>query len=557
MTDILTYQPGIPNDQILQNIIGYSTIIKTPFGQKLALYADHTATGRPFQLIEDIIAQKIKPMLANSHTETSLMGYFSTQMLHYAEESILASFKVNKSTHFAIPTGNGATGAFERLTKILRISDITKQAIWEKNSQGIPYVYITPYEHHSNILSWQLSGCKLQKVQSDSYGNMHINDMKEKLFQNQNQNVQIVSVSATSNVTSQRTNLSKVNDVIKEYREKHLQEGHKIYFIVDAAAFCSHNRLNLSQNGLSEVDFVCISPHKHLGGAEATGILISRLVAYDSTQPPSFPGGGTVKAVVGLDVEQTWYDDDPFAREMPGTPNAVGFYRAALTFELQDKIGIEYILEKEEQNAKYFYKRIQEINQEFKKKEYIPPRDILIYGDPDIEIRYDVFSFNIYGPGTNTDSQGKSLFHPNYVARLLNDIFGIQVRSGCSCAGPYGVLLLGIPEKKATEIVGELLQGYEDVKPGWVRLDTFFSFEKYEIDYIVEAIKSIAMWGEKLQRFYELDQNTGQWTLRNNSHPTFSFQLDEVMNNVIDQASLDERDEYFRKQLQIALCQAP
>lgn len=78
-------------------------------------------------------------------------------------------------------------------------------------------------------------------------------------------------------------------------------------------------------------------------------------------------------------------------------------------------------------------------------KNQIPPRKIKIYGDPDIETRYDVFSFNVYGPGSNTDAQGKSLFHPNFVARVLNDVFGIQVRSGCSCAGPYGVLLLEIP----------------------------------------------------------------------------------------------------------------
>lgn len=72
------------------------------------------------------------------------------------------------------------------------------------------------------------------------------------------------------------------------------------------------------------------------------------------------------------------------------------------------------------------------------------------------------------------------------------------MRSGCSCAGPYGVLLLGIPEKKAIEIVGELLNGYEDVKPGWIRLDTFFSFEKYELDYIIEALRLIALYGERI-----------------------------------------------------------
>lgn len=57
------------------------------------------------------------------------------------------------------------------------------------------------------------------------------------------------------------------------------------------------------------------------------------------------------------------------------------------------------------------------MNEEFLRSEQIPPRKIFIYGDTDIESRYDVFSFNIYGPGSSTSAQGKTLFHPNFVAR--------------------------------------------------------------------------------------------------------------------------------------------
>ncbi|KAL4488017.1 hypothetical protein ABPG72_009355 [Tetrahymena utriculariae] len=557
MLEKLHAQSGMDKEEILRNIIGYSTLIDTPFGQRCALYADHTATGRPFKMIEDMIQQKIKPMVANSHTETSLMGYFSTQMLHYAEVSILKSFKVSKATHFSVPCGNGATGAFERLTKILRVADIAKMETFKApdlekaKNPNIPAVYITPYEHHSNILPWQNDGCNLQMVKGDKYGNMNIEDLQDRLIANSHFKIQIVSVSATSNVTSQRTDLSKVNGIIKNYKEKHLLPGHKIFFISDCAAFCSHNRLNLSDEGLSEIDFVCISPHKHLGGSESTGVLIAKLSAYDLSQPPSFPGGGTVKAVVGLESDQTWYDSDPTAREMPGTPNAIGFYRAALTFELQDYIGLEFIIEKEEQNAKYFYNRIQQINEEFRRSEQIPPRNVHIYGDTDIEIRYDVFSFNIYGPGTTTDAYGKSLFHPNFVARILNDVFGIQVRSGCSCAGPYGVLLLGIPQKKAVEIVGEMLNGYEDVKPGWVRVDTFFSFDKYELDYIIEAIRLIAIYGERIMRFYEQNVKTAQFNFRGQSHPTFDFSLFGLQRENINEIALEERPKYLADQLEI------
>jgi hypothetical protein len=50
------------------------------------------------------------------------MGAYSTKLLHYAEKSILNSFKVSPKTHFCLPTGNGATGAFEKLIKIIHLS---------------------------------------------------------------------------------------------------------------------------------------------------------------------------------------------------------------------------------------------------------------------------------------------------------------------------------------------------------------------------------------------------------------------------------------------------
>ena len=39
--------------------------------------------------------------------------------------------------------------------------------------------------------------------------------------------------------------------------------------------------------------------------------------------------------------------------------------------------------------------------------------------------------------------------HHNFVVALLNDLFGIQARGGCSCAGPYGHRLLGIDLRHA------------------------------------------------------------------------------------------------------------
>lgn len=34
----------------------------------------------------------------------------------------------------------------------------------------------------------------------------------------------------------------------------------------------------------------------------------------------------------------------------------------------------------------------------------------------------------------------ETFLHYNFVSTLLNDLFGIQVRGGCACAGPYVII---------------------------------------------------------------------------------------------------------------------
>jgi len=92
-----------------------------------------------------------------------------------------------------------------------------------------------------------------------------------------------------------------------------------------------------------QIDFVYLSPHKNLGGAEACGVLIARKNIVKNAKP-TFPGGGTVAFVKGYTKKDVMYDVDIFNREIAGTPPFLGFYRAALSFELlKNEIGYEFI----------------------------------------------------------------------------------------------------------------------------------------------------------------------------------------------------------------------
>ena len=74
-------------------------------------------------------------------------------------------------------------------------------------------------------------------------------------------------------------------------------------------------------------------------------------------------------------------------------------------------------------------------------------------------------------PSSSRRPSGDYLHH-NFVVALLNDLFGIQTRGGCSCAGPYGHRLLGIDlDRSRTSSSAQIGDGCEGIKPGWVRVN--------------------------------------------------------------------------------------
>ncbi len=81
---------------------------------------------------------------------------------------------------------------------------------------------------------------------------------------------------------------------------------------------------------------------------------------------------------------------------------------------------------------------------------------------------------------------------------MLNDLFGIQSRGGCSCAGPYGHRLLGIDIERSHEFEREITGGCEGIKPGWVRVNFNYFISDTVADYVVEAVRMVARDGWRL-----------------------------------------------------------
>jgi hypothetical protein len=137
---------------------------------------------------------------------------------------------------------------------------------------------------------------------------------------------------------------------------------------------------------------------------------------------------------------------------------------------------------------------------------------IEVLGNLDAD-RLSIVSFVVRKPG------GQYLHH-NAVVALLNDLFGIQARGGCSCAGPYGHRLLGIDIERSHEYERAITAGCEGIKPGWVRVNFNYFIDEDVFQYVVRAIAFVAEHGHAFLSDYSFDPDTGLWRHRDESTET-------------------------------------
>ena len=109
---------------------------------------------------------------------------------------------------------------------------------------------------------------------------------------------------------------------------------------------------------------------------------------------------------------------------------------------------------------------------------------------------------------------GSSWLHPRFVTTLLNDLFGIQSRAGCSCAAPYGHRILHIDERKSRELRRSIADGNVGLKPGWARVNFHFLHTDLEVQFICQCIRFVAEHGKSFLPLYSFDIRSGAWRHR-------------------------------------------
>ncbi|GJM87816.1 hypothetical protein PR202_ga03809 [Eleusine coracana subsp. coracana] len=427
-------------------LIGKNIEFDTPFGRRMLTYADQTASGRSLRYIEDYLVKDVLPFYGNTHTEDSHVGSKTTRLVHKAARYIKRCMSAGPND-VLIFCGSGTTAAIKRLQEVIGVAapsvELRGRLSTQLRTEERWVIFVGPYEHHSNLLSWRQSLADVVEIRVNADGLIDIAALERALSSPEYKNRPMLgSFSACSNVTGIMTDTREIARVLHQ---------HGAYACFDFAARIQYTMMILK------------------------------------------------------------------SERMLAPPPIVQKIRTSLAFWVKEYIGYDRMGLHERVYSETAMKRL------------VSNPNIWVLGNTNVE-RLPIFSFLIYPPVKDSlynivdqpssdrwleDVRRKRQpLHGRFVTRLFNDLFGIQARGGCACAGPYGHTLLKIENDLSLRLRSAILQGYSGLKPGWTRLSFSYYLSKEEFKFILSAIEFIASYGHRFLPLYEFDWITGNWTFK-------------------------------------------
>jgi len=419
---------------------------------------DNAASTPALQAVQQAV-DEFMPFYSSVHRGTGFKSQLSTHAYEQARQATLRFLGAEPTEHTCI-FGKNTTEAINKLARRFSFPD------------GRDMVLTSGMEHHSNDLPWRHVAATLHAALTPD-GRLDEADFDANL-KRYGDRIALVAISGASNVTG-------FLNPVHSLAEKTHAIGAEI--LVDCAQLAPHRRIQmLPLDDPAHLDYVAISAHK-MYAPFGTGALVGRRDTFEHGDP-DIQGGGTVEIVT---LEEVVWAEPP-ERDEAGSPNTVGAVALAAAIHKLEAVGMQAVAEHEAELTAYTLERLGRLP------------FVRLFGSADparAAERLGVIPLAL---------EGISHFK---VSAILGYEFGIGVRSGCFCAHPYILHLLGLNRQQADSVRHSILSGDRSDMPGLIRASfgLYNSFE--DIDAFVDALTCIAQG--KFRGKYLQDRKTGEY----------------------------------------------
>lgn len=363
----------------IQNIKSQFPILNQKINGNPLIYFDNGATVQKPKAVLKALDDYYTYSNANIHRGVHALSRKASELYEDSRKTVANFFNVLDPQQIIFTSGTTDS------------INIVAQGLAKSILKNGDEIILSQYEHHSNILPWQLWS-------QENNGTLKVIPL------NQNQELdlekfealitpktKVISIAHVSNTLGVITDIQKIVNVAKK---------HNLVVVLDGAQSAPHMQVDLQELG---ADFFVCSAHKMYG---PTGVGVLYMNDYWlNNLPISKTGGGTIKTV---SFEKTEYAEGALRFE-PGTPNIAGVIGFAAAIDFMNEIGLSNIYNHELELVYYAQQKLKEID------------EVILYGISNRKA--GVISFNIKNQ------------HPFDVGTLL-DKYGIAVRTGHHCTQP-------------------------------------------------------------------------------------------------------------------------
>ncbi|MEC7921558.1 MAG: cysteine desulfurase [Chloroflexota bacterium] len=364
-------------------------ILKTKINGNDLIYLDNAATSQKPKAVIDSLIDYYEKYNSNVHRGVHALSVKATDEYEKSRTKVREFINADRDEEI-IYTRN----ASESLNLIA-------YSWGSKNIKSGDDIFITPFEHHSNIVPWQ-ELCKEKKanlkyIPLNESGDVDLDKLKSMV----GNKTKLISVTHMSNVLG---TLLPVKEIIE------ISKNTPAITVIDACQSVPHMPVDVKD---LDCDFLCFSGHKMLGPT-GIGVLYGKFDILDKMTPFLF-GGDMISEV---SYEDAKWNELPYKFEA-GTPNIADAIALGVACEYLQNIGMENVWNHEVEVGEYIFNKFKSLD------------NFEILGDKSKEKRGGVVSFS------------HNEIHPHDIGSGL-DRFGIAIRTGHHCAMPlvrsYGIV---------------------------------------------------------------------------------------------------------------------